>query len=65
MTTATATWKASAQKTHLNLTSYEIKNNYYRNYLCALARLQELTECISPPSADGMELVECIHGRYL
>ena len=65
MTTETATWKVSVQKTHLNLTSYEIKNNYYRNYLCALARLQELTRCFSPSSADGMELMECLYGRYL
>ena len=65
MTTATATWKASAQRIRLNSTSYEIKNNYYSNYLCALAWMQEHTGCFSPSSADGMELVECIHGRYL
>lgn len=65
MTTATETWKASAQKTHLNLTSYEIKNNYYSNFLCALAWMQEHTGCFCPSSADGMELMECLYGRHL
>ena len=65
MTTETATWKASAQKTHLNSTSYEIKNNYYSNYLCALAWMQEHTGCFCPSSADGLELMECLYGRYL